>query len=95
MAASSERDKFLFRRIVGTSANGKLSTVNQSIGYSRARSLIFNCMHPDVGYTAKNIGLHSFRISGATEAARNGVSQRLVKVHGKWKTNAAEDLVCP
>ena len=67
LEASSERDKFLFRRIVGTGTNGKFSKVNQPIGYSRARSLLLNCIQ-DLGYDAKTLG--SIRSGEAAQRKR-------------------------
>lgn len=39
----------------------------------------------------KTIGLHSFRIGGATAAAATGVPDRIFKRHGRWKTESAKD----
>ena len=36
-------------------------------------------------------GLHSLRSGGATAAARNGVSDRLFKNHGRWKSENVKD----
>ena len=36
-------------------------------------------------------GLHSLRSGGATEAANNGVSDRLISKHGRWSSNTSRD----
>ena len=39
-----------------------------------------------------NLGLHSLRASGATTAANApGVSDRCLKRHGRWKSDASKD----
>ena len=37
---------------------------------------------------AKKYGFHSLRAGAATESARQGVSERLIKLHGNWKSDA-------
>ena len=36
--------------------------------------------------------MHSFTARGATAAANNGVSDRLFKQHGRWKSETAKDV---
>ena len=37
------------------------------------------------------IGLHSLRSGGASSAADNGVSDRLIAKHGRWSSNSYRD----
>lgn len=63
--------------------NGKLS-------YTRCRE-IFKTILKDLGYDTKEYGLHSLRSGGATAVISNNaskaVSERLLKLHGCWKTD--------
>lgn len=44
-----------------------------------------------VGIDSKAFGLHSLRSGGATAAAEKNVSGRLIKIHGRWKTDYSRD----
>ena len=39
-----------------------------------------------------NFGLHSLRAGAASEAAANGVDNRILKKHGGWKSDTARDM---
>jgi hypothetical protein len=42
-----------------------------------------------------NYGLHSLRAGGITSVVQNSnntVPERLLKLHGRWKTDAAKDM---
>ena len=43
-----------------------------------------------LGYNPNDYGLHSLRSAGITSAVRNSsnsIPERLLKVHGKWKSD--------
>ena len=44
-----------------------------------------------IGLKAVDFGLHSLRSGGATAAYSCGVSDRLFKIHGRWKSEQAKD----
>ena len=48
----------------------------------------------DLGYNEQLYGLHSLRSGGATAAVKNNVnlSERLLKLHGRWKSDSAKDM---
>ena len=50
----------------------------------------------DLGFDPKEYGLYSLRSGGATAVISNNaskaVSERLFKLHGRWKTNEAKDV---
>ena len=49
----------------------------------------------DLGYDPKKYGLHSLRYGSATalisNTASKAVSERLLKLHGRWKTDEAKE----
>lgn len=51
---------------------------------------MLEALRPIVGDVSK-FSLHSLRAGGASEAAKAGVSDRLFKRHGRWKTDTAKD----
>ena len=44
-----------------------------------------------LGYSKRKFGLHSLRSGGTTAAANAGLNERLLKRHGRWKTDLAKD----
>ncbi|CAH3186685.1 unnamed protein product [Porites lobata] len=52
--------------------------------------------HKSKGYDQSLYGLHSFRSGGATSLAHtlenNPSKERLLKLHGRWKTDLAKDM---
>ena len=44
-----------------------------------------------IGLDSKQFGLHSLRSGGATQAANNHVTDRLFKLHGRWRSENAKD----
>ena len=88
---SLHEEKFIFRQICycKSSNSYKLRTAGH-ISYTRAREILFEKL--DIfGLDKNNFGLHSLRAGGATNAANAGVSGRLLKKHGRWKTDKAKD----
>ena len=50
----------------------------------------------ELGYNPKDYGLHSLQAGGATSVVTadtcNTVSERLLKIHGRWKSDVAKDM---
>ena len=50
----------------------------------------------DLGYDHKEYGLHSLRSEGATAVISNNasiaVSERMLKLHGRWKTDEVKGM---
>lgn len=62
--------------------------------YTRCREVFKECLK-NLGYDEKAYGLHSLRAGGATAVARNStgnLSERIIKLHGRWKTDVAKDM---
>ena len=45
----------------------------------------------DVGLDPKSFSWHSFRSGGASAAANGGISDRMFKRHGRWRSENAKD----
>ena len=89
---SNNPDDFIFRsiRYFKSSDSYKLCSCNRPISYTRARELLHDAL-ASVGLDTKCFGLHSLRSGGATSAAENNVSDRLLKLHGRWKSDLSRD----
>jgi hypothetical protein len=61
--------------------------------YIRAREIIREALS-SIGINMNNYGLHSLRSEGESAAYKDGVLDRLVKVHGRWKSENAKDGTC-
>ena len=62
------------------------------LSYTRCRELFKECL-TELGYDAKKYGLHSLKSGEANAAANNGsVPERLLKIHGRRKTDIAKDM---
>ena len=54
------------------------------------RELFVNAFQPFVA-DIKKFGLHSLRSGGASTSANLGISDRLFKRHGRWRSETAKD----
>lgn len=45
----------------------------------------------EIGLDSSKFALHSLRSGGVTAAANKNVSDRLLKIHGRWVTDRAKD----
>lgn len=83
-------DEFLFKPVLKSKASFRLITKNKKISYTRAKE----CIVSKLSLVAPNLklGTHTLRASGATSAANaDGISDRCIKRHGRWKTDQAKD----
>lgn len=65
-----------------------------ALSYTRGRE-IFQQSLTQLGYQAKDYGLHSLRSGGITAVVQNSnntVPERIRKLHGRWKTDTAKDM---
>lgn len=87
---SKESSEFIFRNMNKTKSGYRIRSVNKPLTYSRMRELFieaFQTIVPDIS----KFGLHSLRSGGATVCANSGVSDRLFKRHGRWRSESAKD----
>ncbi|XP_063419642.1 uncharacterized protein LOC134704617 [Mytilus trossulus] len=87
-----EDDKFIFRQITffKKANTHKLRNDSRHISYTRARELLLEKLQ-SLGLDKTKFGLHSLRSGGATSAANAGISDRIFKKHGRWKSERAKD----
>ena len=68
---------------------------NDKLSCTRWRE-IFKAALKDLGYDPKDYGLHSLRSGGATSVISNdvsrNVSEKSLRLHGRWKSDEAMDM---
>lgn len=45
-----------------------------------------------LAYESNLYGLDSLRAGGAIAVGSNGISERLIMIHGRWKTHTVKDM---
>ena len=63
---------------------------NKPLSYTRTRELLLDALSK-AGFEKQKFGLHSLRSGGATQAAHNRIPERLLKAHGRWKSDLSKD----
>jgi len=79
-----------FRALHFHKATSSYSLRSTGMSYTRTREIVLQAL-AELGYPKHLFGLHSLRAGGASAAANAGVSDRLFKRHGRWKTDRAKD----
>lgn len=87
-----QSNMYIFRSLSYLKKSDKfvLRNRNEKLSYTRARELVKSALQ-EIGEKEANFGLHSFRSGGATTAANYGISDRLFKIHGRWRSELAKD----
>ena len=70
--------------------HGHNASKSRGISYTRAYE-IFHAHLKKLHINGSNYGLHSYRSGGASEAANNGISDRLIAKHGRWSSDLARN----
>jgi site-specific recombinase XerD len=83
---------FLFRAMYRTKSKTALRHKVKKLSYTRTKEVLLARIK-EVTPQGLDLGLHTFRASGATAAAKAGVNQRCFKRHGRWRSNAVEGYV--
>ncbi|XP_068727480.1 uncharacterized protein [Montipora capricornis] len=84
----------LFRSVSYHRSSNSSSIRKSGLSYTRCREIFKSC-HVELGYDARCFGLHSLRSGGITSVvqhSKNSISDRLLKLHGRWKTDTAKDM---
>ncbi|KAL5013264.1 hypothetical protein ScPMuIL_007534 [Solemya velum] len=85
----TKSDHFPFKPIFRSKGIAKLIYKNKPLSYSAARENFLKRLREVVPNL--NLGTHSLRSGGATEAAKSDVNERCIKRHGRWKTDFVKD----
>lgn len=85
-------EEFILRQLTYCKKNNfyKLRKNDQPLSYTRVRELVLSTLD-SLELDSKGYGVHSLRSGGATVAAAAGISDRLFKKHGRWKSDHAKD----
>jgi hypothetical protein len=84
----------LFRQLTFHKKTNSYSLRTSGLSYTSCREMFKEALK-SLGQDPKEYGLHSLRSGGITEVVRNSnntVSERLLKLHGRWKTDYAKDM---
>ena len=86
---SNDKESPIICRIFKTKSGHKISKT-RGISYSRIRE-IFEGYILEITTTPENFGLHSLRSGGASAAASNVISDRLISKQGRWSSEKARN----
>ena len=84
--------RYIFRAI-SKPRKGKqecLRVSDKHLSYTTIKEDILHLIQA-IGLDPKRYGTHSLRADGATAAANQGTSERLFKVHGRWRSDNSKD----
>ena len=90
-AFQQDANQFVFCSLSKTKSGYIVRKDGKPISYSRLRELFISAIK-EVVPNVEAFGLHSLRSGGATQAARSGIPDRLIKKHGRWASETAKDL---
>ena len=79
-----------FRSLHFHKVTSSYSWRSTGMSYTRTREIVLQAF-AELGYPKHLFGLHSLRAGDASAAANAGVSDRLFKRHGRWRTDRAKD----
>ena len=81
----------LIRSLVFHRSTSSYTLRSGKISYTTCRDILRDTL-TQLGYNPKDYGLHSLRSGGITAAVRNSrIPERLLKIHGRWKSDSAKD----
>ena len=83
----------LFRPVRLYKSSNTYKLYGTKLSYTRCREIFKSCLR-DLGLDDKLYGLHSLRSGEATSVVNNSpnLSERLLKLHGRWKSDCAKDM---
>ena len=87
--SSQGGDDYLFGNIQ-TKSGSQFIRPGSKLSYTRCREVLLKKI-ADAGLNPKSYSWHSFRSGGASAAANGGISDRMFKRHGRWRSENAKD----
>ena len=84
----------LFRPLTFHPSNSSYTLRCGKISYTRCREILRDCLSK-LGYNPNDYGLHCLRSGGITSVVRNSsnsIPERLIKIHGRWKSDSSKDM---
>ena len=87
--SSQGGDDYLFGNIQTKSGSQSIRP-GSKLSYTRCREVLLKKI-ADMGLDPKSFSWHSFRSGGASAAANGGISDRMFKRHGRWRSENAKD----
>jgi len=84
----------LFRPLFFHRSSSSYTLRGGKISYSTCRETLRDSLS-QLGYNPNDYGLHSLRSGGATSAVHYSgysIPERLLKIHGRWKSDSAKDM---
>lgn len=86
----SEDDLFTAVNYLKSQNVYKTSNKSKPLSYTRAREILLSSLK-EIDLDSSKFALHSLGSGGVTAAANKNVSDRLLKIHGRWVTDNAKD----
>ncbi|XP_072037006.1 integrase/recombinase xerD homolog [Amphiura filiformis] len=83
-------EDFLFKPVLFRKSKQVYQIKKGKLSYSRCREILHFALK-EIQVDPKRYGLHSLRSGGVSAAAALGVPDRLLKKHGRWKTDVSKD----
>jgi len=84
----------LFRPLVFHRSSSSYTLRSGKISYTTCRDILRDTLS-QLGLNPSDYGLHSLRSGGITSVVRNSsnsIPERLLKIHGRWKSDSAKDM---
>ena len=86
--AKLEGEDFLISKLIITKKGHKVQG-SQKVSYSRIREIFVELTTPL--FKTSSLCLHSLRAGGASAAAENDVTDRMISKHGRWSSERGRD----
>ena len=83
-------ESFIFTRCIFKNKKLGLHNTMVALTYNNVRDIV-KTKASQINLNAKMYSTHSMRSGGATSAASNGVSERLLQMHGRWACSESKD----